>query len=226
MIKLVHVVRGLLFLAGVIAISVVGYSFTKAGNPGLGHAITYGVASLIVLLLCVQWLLVLRRRRALRKHRQTVAAPLKPFSIQETANYRHSVEAVWNLIRPAESAALLGDSQRAFSVPGTPVGVGEQQCFIGRDGTTSILEVIAEEPPRWAATKIVSPADSLDTRLTYRLDPTETNGCVLTYGMDFRAPGTAKWSMEFQQQWRANARHFLDRVDQTLTLQDPLPAQE
>lgn len=49
-----------------------------------------------------------------------------PLRMETIAHYSHEPETIWALIRPAEAAVLLGHWQRAFHVPGTPVGVGEQ----------------------------------------------------------------------------------------------------
>ncbi len=59
-------------------------------------------------------------------------------------------EQVWAFVQPAESAVLLDPSVvRAFTVPRTGPGVGEQQCFVSRDETgresTSYIEVTAYE---------------------------------------------------------------------------------
>lgn len=225
MTNFVQILRGVLYIAGAAAIGAIGYIITQGGHPRLGNALTQGFIVLSLLLLCVQWLLFSKRRRALRKIRQAKSAPLRIFSTLETASYRHNVDAVWGLIRPAENAVLLSDCERAFSVPGTPKGVGEQQCFIGRDGTTSIVEVIAEDAPHWAATRIVSPPGTPEIRVTYRLEPTQA-GCDFTYGMDFEAPSTFIWSGEPQRKWRASARQYLHRVEHALELQHPLPLQD
>lgn len=57
-------------------------------------------------------------------------------------------EQVWAFVRPAESAVLLDpDVVRAFTVPRTGPGVGEQQCFVTRDSSgreaTTYIEVVA-----------------------------------------------------------------------------------
>jgi hypothetical protein len=57
-------------------------------------------------------------------------------------------DQVWAFIRPAESTVLLNpEVERAFTVPGTGPGVGEQQCFVSRDPkgleVVSFLEVTA-----------------------------------------------------------------------------------
>ncbi len=50
---------------------------------------------------------------------------------------------VWAFIRPAESALLTDpDAVRAFTVPGTGPGVGEQQCFIRREGGREVPSLV------------------------------------------------------------------------------------
>jgi hypothetical protein len=50
---------------------------------------------------------------------------------------------VWEFIRPAESAVLIDPSVvRAFTVPGTGPGVGEQQCFITRVGGREVARLV------------------------------------------------------------------------------------
>lgn len=52
-------------------------------------------------------------------------------------------EQVWAFIRPAESAVLTDpDTVRAFTVPGTGPGVGEQQCFIRREGGREVPSLV------------------------------------------------------------------------------------
>jgi hypothetical protein len=57
--------------------------------------------------------------------------------IQEAVKLRHSPEQVWALIEPAEHSVVLSPESvaRAFRVPGTPAGLGQQQCFVDLDGS-------------------------------------------------------------------------------------------
>lgn len=63
-------------------------------------------------------------------------------------------EQVWGFIRPAESAVLIqSDTIRAFTVPGTGPGVGEEQCFVSVvNGQEHIgkIKVTAEQPGGFA----------------------------------------------------------------------------
>jgi hypothetical protein len=50
---------------------------------------------------------------------------------------------VWEFIRPAESTVLIDPSVvRAFTVPGTGPGVGEQQCFVTRAGGREVARLV------------------------------------------------------------------------------------
>jgi hypothetical protein len=54
-----------------------------------------------------------------------------------------SPEQVWAFIRPAESAVLIDPSTiRAYTVPGTGPGVGEQQCFVQRENGAEVSHVV------------------------------------------------------------------------------------
>jgi hypothetical protein len=123
---------------------------SAVGKPELGLNIL-AVASALALMLAVATGIVNTRHKRAVKAAQTVQAasastPATTYTAQMTESFDHDPETVWALIRPAENSVLLLDTQRAFTVPGTPIGVGEQQCFIGRDGVVSIIEVIRGKP--------------------------------------------------------------------------------
>ena len=70
----------------------------------------------------------------------------------EVRNYTPA--EVWAFVRPAETSVLLNeDVIRAFTVPGTGPGVGEQQCTVslvdGREAM-SVLTVMAVEENHYA----------------------------------------------------------------------------
>lgn len=106
------------------------------------------------------------------------------------------------------------DARRAFTVPGTPGGVGEQQCFIGCDGSVSIIEVIGEESPWWSTTRPVTP-DETNSRSTHTHEPTPT-GCTLTMGIVIELPAGAKLA-DPQNWWESHARPYLKRVKEVLS---------
>ncbi|MBT2532903.1 hypothetical protein J7E83_12375 [Arthrobacter sp. ISL-48] len=198
----------MLFIAGYISIYVVGILVAKAGDPELGSAIVLTTIGLTVVALLL-W--VGSNNSAAR------AAKAGTVTVEETAAFNVDPLKVWSVIRPAESAVLFSDAQRAFTVPGTPLGVGEQQCFIGRDGAACIIEVIDEEVPRWAATKTVTPT-GVATRQTYKLEPTPS-GCTLTMGAAFDISRGWLWSKVCEKSWRKSTRKYLDRLSVHLTAQ-------
>lgn len=159
--------------------------------------------------------LVLARRESVAK--LSKKSPPQVFRAQESESYEHDVGTVWALIRPAESATLLGDARRAFTVPGTPTGVGEQQCFIAGDGSVSIVEVVAEESERWSTTRVVTPSE-VDIRATFQLEPTAT-GCLLQVGVALEGRISSERLSTYEESWRGHARRYLARVTQILDLQ-------
>lgn len=182
--------------------------------------VVFAVAMAPYLALMVVESMVNRRNKRIRLlQRQASAAavnlPGKLHSLQASASYHHDAHTVWSLIRPAESATFLSDAQRAFTVPGTPQGVGEQQCFIGWDGSVSIIEVIGEESPWWATTRPIA-QDASNRRTTYRLEPTAT-GCTLTMGAVIELPANSSFASDPNEWWESHARTYLNRVGEVLS---------
>ena len=116
----------------------------------------------------------------------------------------------------------MGSAQRAFTIPGTPIGIGEQQCFIRSDGSVSILEIVGVETPHWATTRVVTPSVA-DIWQTYQLESTAT-GCSLKIGLALKARTTEEWFTEYEQLWRADIRQYLARLAQILSFQHSLDA--
>ncbi len=83
-------------------------------------------------------------RRWPRRSQKVPSGPIRTFRIQEAVKLRQSPEVVWALIAAAEHAVVLTPESvaRGFRVPGTPAGLGEQQCLVDLDGNTSIHEVV------------------------------------------------------------------------------------
>ncbi|MGO4856875.1 hypothetical protein [Arthrobacter sp. 2MCAF14] len=219
MITLVKVLHNTLFVGGFIAVCVLTAVISAFGKPELGLSILIVASTPALMLAVATGILNTRHKRAVKAAQKAQAAsastPATTYSAQTIESFDHDPETVWALIRPAESAVLLSDAQRAFTVPGTPTGVGEQQCAIGRDGTVSIIEVIGEESSRWAATRLVTP-DNTNSRPTYTLEPTPT-GCTLTMGIVMELPAGFKFAQEPVQWWEARARTYLKRVREFLS---------
>ncbi len=218
-IMFVKVLQNILFVGGFIAICVLAAVISAFGKPELGLSVLIVASALALMLAGATGIVNTRHKRAVKAAQKAQAArastPATTYSAQTTETFDHDPETVWALIRPAESAVLLSDAQRAFRVPGTPTGVGEQQCIIGRDGTVSIIEVIGEETPRWAATRSVTP-DKTNSRSTYTLEPTPT-GCTMTMGIVMELPAGFKFAQDPVQWWEARARTYLKRVKEVLS---------
>jgi len=136
----------------------------------------------------------------------------RTFRLEQSTSYTQDTETVWALIRPAESAALLSPVDRASSIPGTPIGVGEQQCFIRAEGKASILEVIAEQSGRSARTKTICPSGD-PTQGTYDLQP-EGTGCRLIYGVEVE--GAVDFPRQYKDCWIAEAGQYLTAIAEVL----------
>ena len=189
------------------------------GRKDIEFAI-FAVAMALYLALMVVESMVNRRNKRIRLFQEQASAaasnlPGKLCSMQASASYHYDAPTVWALIRPAESATFLSDAQRAFTVPGTPSGVGEQQCFIQRDGSVSIIEVIGEEGPWWATTRPIG-QDANNERYTYRLEPTDT-GCTLTMGAVIELPGDAAFASDPNEWWESHSRVYLNRIHEVLS---------
>jgi hypothetical protein len=156
-------------------------------------------------------------RRWQRRWQEPPAAPVRTFRIQEAVKLRHTPQQVWRLIVPAEHGVFLSPETvaRGFRVPGTPEGLGEQQCFIDLDGNTLIHEVIEYAEARYAVTRMISPPTPADIRATYRVEPLG-EGCILSIGMEFDAPASTTWPQNQQDEWRRFASRYLERVRLTL----------
>ena len=113
---------------------------------------------------------------------------------------------------------LLSDVQKAFTVPGTPLGVGEQQCFIRRDGSVSIMEVIGEESPWWSTTRSITPGET-NNRSTYRIEPT-ASGCTLTVSAVVELPISAEIAGGADEWWQSQMRPYLTRVKEVLSARE------
>ena len=135
---------------------------------------------------------------------------------QEATKLRHPPAAVWALIHPAECAPLLSSTTaRGFKVPGTPDGVGEQQCFIDLEGNATIIEVIHFEVERCATTRVVSPAPPVPTRTKFELQPIEA-GCIVTITSLVDLPAGRVVRSDGETEWRRWAGEYLERVRRIL----------
>ncbi|WP_426976340.1 hypothetical protein ACQCSU_16480 [Pseudarthrobacter sp. O4] len=222
MITFIKVLHNILYAAGYLAIAVLASIISYYGKPELGLGIILTASAMSVTLLVASAMVNRRLRRAVRSAQNAEAAAAsgltKTYSAHASAAYEHDAHTVWSLIRPAESAVLLSDAQKAFTVPGTPAGVGEQQCFISRDGSVSIIEVIGEESPWWATTRPIAPGE-MNSRSTYRLEPTPS-GCTLTVGTVIEIPANAEFADNPDKWWETQMRPYLNRVKEVLSARE------
>lgn len=219
MVIFIKVLHNVLFSAGYIAIAVLAIVIDHFGKPELGLGIFVTSSAMMLTLLIASSVVNRRFKQAARSAHETKIAGAsgltKSFSAHASETYEHDAHTVWSVIRPAESAVLLSDAQKAFTVPGTPAGVGEQQCFVGRDGSVSIIEVIGEESPWWATTRPIAQS-AMNSRRTYRLEPTPS-GCTLTIGTVVEVPADAELAVRHDEWWEAQIRPYLNRVKEVLS---------
>ncbi|GAB2935818.1 hypothetical protein GCM10027047_35630 [Rhodococcus aerolatus] len=128
----------------------------------------------------------------------------------------YSVEHVWSLIKPAENGKLTDpDVMLGFRIPGTPDGTGEQQCFLHRDGTYSVLEVLHEIPFQQAVTRTLLPTPDSTTR-TFHSVQEQPTGCLLTLAVEMYLPAGMRWNPLARAHWERHTRGYLGRVADVL----------
>lgn len=219
MITLYRVLEGILFIAGILAIVVLATLAGAAGNTVLGLSVIVSLVVLGLLMGFIGWLVDSRNRRAVERYNRALAgglrAPRRTVQAEESETYHCDAETLWSLIRSAESAALQPHVKRAFTIPGTPIGVGEQQCFIRADGTVSIIEVLEEDRPYWATTRVITPSD-VEAVQTYRIEPSGSV-CRLTMGIAVEVP--TRWPRLHQRGWRASTRRYLASIQNATAMQ-------
>ena len=219
MISLYRLLHGVLLLAGVLAILVLATLADAAGKTVLSVAM---IATLLVLTLLIAffgWLVDFRNRQAVKRHNRALAeglrAPRRKVQAEESETYHCDAETVWSIIRSSESAALQTDVKRAFRIPGTPIGVGEQQCFIRADGTVAIIEVLEEDQPYSAAIRVITPS-AIEAVETYRIEPSGSV-CRLTIGIAVQIP--SRWPRLYERAWRAGTRRYLAGIQNAMSMQ-------
>ncbi|MBX7443755.1 MULTISPECIES: hypothetical protein [unclassified Arthrobacter] len=218
MVTIFKILHNALFFAGYLSILVLALVVGHFGRKDIEIAI-FAVAMSMYVAILVLGAAINRKNKRMGLVQEPPAGaanlPGRVHSLHASASYDHDAHTVWSLIRPAESAVFLSDAQRAFTVPGTPPGVGEQQCFINRDGSVSIIEVIGEESPWWATTRPIA-QDEANRRYTYRLEPTPT-GCTLTMGAVIELPGNTAFAYDPNDWWEIHSRTYFNRIQEVLS---------
>lgn len=131
MIAFIKILHNTLFAAGYLAIAVLASVISYFGNRALGLGILVVETALFAMLLVLSAVVNRRQKRALETAQPSYASDrTETYSAHASETYEHDAHTVWSLIRPAESAVLLSDAVKAFTVPGTPSGVGEQQLSV------------------------------------------------------------------------------------------------
>lgn len=180
-----------------------------------GVAVLVLLACGLILTLPYVWV---HHRRARNTQRFLAGKPFRPrtFHASATAEYEHTPETVWELIRPAQVAVLIEGAAQAFKVPGTPDGEGERQCFISGDGQVSCIEIVKEVPFRSAVTRSIRSPLEPSVQTTYVLEPS-TTGCKLTMETVVESPVTI--AVAQQQALRAQNESFVNKVGRLLDRQ-------
>ena len=154
-----------------------------------------------------------------RRHGPETAVHVVQYA--EHFDLAHSCDAVWALIKPAENAHLLDPRmRRGFHVPGTPLGLGEQQAFELLDGTTTVIEVVEYDPNRRAVTRQVSPAQPLPMRVVHSLNPV-SSGCRYTFGYEIDAPDGLRVDPGNELAIRSTIREHHESVARILASSNP-----
>lgn len=135
--------------------------------------------------------------------------------LQESAHLPASPPVIWALVMPAENSPLFDPRiSRGFQVPGTPGGLGEQQCAMHVDGTTTIIEVVEfheTDDTRRAVTRQLSPSPVQSARTVHEVHAAP-GGSVMVIRSEVRAPVGAVWPAQAESQWHAHMADYFERV--------------
>jgi len=106
----------------------------------------------------------------------------EPFSVQSTVEISKPAQEVWDFVTSPYAAVLLDHKHiSSFPVPGTPDGVGQQNCSLAREEngriTATVTEIIEYEPPHRYVTKLLTGPTEAFAMMA--VDPTPT-GCTYT----------------------------------------------
>lgn len=131
-------------------------------------------------------------------------------------------EDVWSFIRPAETTPMIQPAvRRGFTVPGTPSGVGEQQCFISEAPhgalQAGIVEVAEEQPGRSAvARNVTGPPMSHSYEVSHTV-----GGTQLTYSIELSAMRWAAYNVHPKKQAATAAEAYAAAVKRLVESRPP-----
>ncbi|MGB3412991.1 MAG: hypothetical protein WBA45_17565 [Microthrixaceae bacterium] len=135
-------------------------------------------------------------------------------------------EDVWSFIRTAETAPMIQPAvRRGFTVPGSPIGVGEQQCFISEAPhdalQAGIIEVTEEQPGRSAvARSVTGPPVSQSYEVSHTI-----GGTQLTYSIKLSAMRWGPYFIHPRKQVAAAAEAYAASVKRLVESQPPQAGQ-
>ena len=118
--------------------------------------------------------------------RHTPGDGTEPFAVQSTVEISKPVQEIWDFVTSPHANVLLDHHHiRSFPVPGTPEGVGQQNCSLRRGANgrleATVTEVTEFEPPhRYVAKSLTGPSEIREAMI---VSPTAT-GCTFTASVD------------------------------------------
>jgi hypothetical protein len=165
---------------------------------------------------CVAALVVMLTERKAAK----IPPALRMWTGSATQFIARPPDHVWAFIRPAETApAIQPEVRRAFKVPGTPDGPGEQQCFVAEGPldmlAAGVVEVIEEAPGHLARVRSVTgPPQSQ----RYEVSAT-AGGSLLTYTVELSAVRWAPYTVHPRGQAAEAAAKYVASVKRLMESQ-------
>lgn len=122
---------------------------------------------------------------------------------------------VWAFIRPAESALLTNaDTLRAFTVPGTGPGVGEEQCFVTlADGAEHVGMIRVTDEQSAAFAEAVTTNSQVPQRSRWEVEQVEGGTKLVARSWTELPAGlTAAWLDDYRQKSQMAQERYVRRV--------------
>jgi len=144
-------------------------------------------------------------------------APPHVIRIEQGQEVPQSTDEVWALLTSVADAPLLYPTvERGFVVPGTPDGVGQQQCFISRDGSVSSVEVIEHR----VGERAVFGHRTLPIRSTIDLHAA-AGACRVVLGLEVDVPAGSRIEASWEGRSRTELLATLRRLQAELGKRHP-----